>query len=263
MAHHDSKYYNNREAMRRAVSKMKPASGFSKMVHWVLVAIIPILVFAFVRWSILPAAYAVVLLSKWRMFAVRPRHWPANIRANAVDIIVGLSFVVFMAQAPSQAWQIVWAACYEVWLIIIKPRSATFWTSIQAGLGQFLGLSALYILWGGSALFMLVLASWGVCYLAARHFFSGFDEPLTSMLSHIWGYIAAALTWVLGHWLLYHGFLAQPVVFLTILSVGLATLYYLESNDRLSTLVRREVLLIMSAVIIVIILFSDWGDKAI
>ncbi|MDQ3123826.1 MAG: hypothetical protein M3Q14_04050 [bacterium] len=249
--------------MRRAMSRIKPASGFSKFVHWLLVAIMPILVFVFVRTSILPAAYAVVLLSKWRMFAVRPRHWPANIRANAIDIIVGLSFVVYMAQAPSQVWQLIWVACYEIWLILIKPRSTTFWISIQAGLGQFLGLSALYMLWGGSSLLVLILATWAVCYLAARHFFSSFDEPLTSMLSHIWGYIAAALTWVLGHWLLYHGFLAQPVVMLTIIGVGLATLYYLENNDRLSNFVRREVLLIMSAVLIVIILFSDWGDKAI
>jgi hypothetical protein len=249
--------------MRRAVAKIKPASGFSKFVHWLLVAILPILVFIFVRTSILPAAYAVVLLAKWRMFAVRPRHWPANIRANAVDIIAGLSFVVFMAQAPSQAWQLVWVVCYEIWLIIIKPRSATFWTSIQASLGQFLGLSALYLVWGDSSLFILVFATWAVCYLSARHFFSSFDEPLTSMLSHMWGYIAGALTWVLGHWLLYHGFLAQPVVFLTIIGVSVATLYYLENNDRLSNVVRREILLIMSAVIIVIILFSDWGDKAI
>jgi hypothetical protein len=242
---------------------MKPASGFSKFVHWTLVAIVPLLVFAFVRWSILPAAYAVVLLSKWRMFAVRPRHWPANIRANAIDIIVGLSFVVFIAQAPSQAWQLVWVLCYEIWLILIKPRSRMFWITVQAGLGQFLGLTALYLLWGRSPLLLLIIASWGICYLAARHFFSSFDEPLTSMLSHIWGYIAAAMTWVLGHWLLYYGFLAQPVLLLSILAYGMATLYYLENNDRLSILVRREVLLIMSAVIIVIILFSSWGDKAV
>lgn len=249
--------------MRRTVSRMKPASGYSRLVHWTLVAIVPLLAFAFVRWSILGAAYAVVLLSKWRMLAVRPRHWPANIRANAIDIIAGLSFVVFMAQSPSQAWQVFWVICYEVWLIIVKPRSQTFWISVQAAVSQSMGLTALYLIWGRSSLLILVVASWGICYLAARHFFSSFDEPLNSMLSHIWGYIAAALTWILGHWLLYYGKLAQPVLILTILSYGLATLYYLENNDRLSALVRREVLLIMSAILLVIILFSSWGDKAV
>lgn len=249
--------------MRRAVARIKPASGFSKFVHWSLVAVMPLLVFVFVRWSILELAYGVVLLSKWRMFAVRPRHWPANIRANAVDIIAGLSFVVFMAHAPSYAWQVVWLVCYELWLIVIKPRSSTFWISVQACLGQLLGLTALYMVWGRAPLYVLVVATWGICYLAARHFFSSFDEGLTSMLSHIWAYVAAALTWVLGHLLLYYGFLAQPVLILSVLSYGLATLYYLENSDRLSALVRREVLLIMSAVIIVIILFSNWGVRAI
>lgn len=197
------------------------------------------------------------------MFAVRPRHWPANIRANSIDIIVGLSFVIFMAQAPTQAWQLVWLVCYEVWLLVIKPKSKMFWISIQAALGQFLGLTALYMLYGNSSLVFLVITSWAVCYLAARHFLSSFDEPFTSMLSHIWGYVAASLSWVLGHWLLYYGFLAQPVLILSLIGYSLATLYYLENNDKLSVLVRREILLIMSAVIIVIILFSDWGDKAV
>ncbi len=249
--------------MRRAVARIKPASGFSQIIHRALVAVVPVLAFVFVRASLVQAAYAVVLLSKWRMLAVRPRHWPASIRANAIDIIVGLSFVVFMAQAPTQAWQLVWALCYEVWLLAIKPRSKVFWTTLQAGLGQFLGLTALYMIWGRSSLLVLVIASWAICYLSARHFFSSFDEPLTPMLSHVWGYFGGALAWVLGHWLLYYGFLAQPVLFSSIIAYGAATLYYLENNDRLSSLVRREVLLIMSAVILVIILFSDWGDKAV
>lgn len=249
--------------MRRAVSKIKPASGFSKLVHWLLVAILPILALVFVIWGIRPLAYGVVILSKWRMFAVKPRHWPANIRANAIDIIAGLSFVVFMSQAPTTSWQLIWVLCYEFWLIVIKPRSKTFWISVQAALSQFVGLTAVYLLWGRSSLILLVFVTWIITYLSARHFFSSFDEPLSSMLSHIWGYVAAAMTWVLGHWLLYYGFLAQPVLLLSVLSYGLATLYYLDNFDKLSTLVKREILLIMSAVIIVIVLFSSWGDKTI
>ncbi len=249
--------------MRRAVAKIKPASGFSKVIHWLLVIILPVLAAIFVRWDILPLAYGVVVLSKWRMFAVRPRHWPANIRANAIDIIAGLSFVVFMAQAPTGAWQLVWFFAYEAWLLIIKPRSKIFWTSVQAALSQFMGLTAVYMLWGRSSLLLLVFVTWIITYLSARHFFSSFDEPLSSMLSHIWGYFAAALTWVLGHWLLYYGFLAQPVLLLSVLSYGLAALYYLENFDKLSTLVKRQILLIMSAVIIVVVLFSSWGDKTI
>ena len=245
------------------LARMKPIGGFSQFFHWFLVAVVPVLAFVLVRLSFVPLAYLIVLLSKWRMFAVRPRHWPANIRANAIDIIVGLSLISFIAQAPSQAWQVVWALMYGIWLMLIKPRSSTFWTTIQAGIGQLIGLGAVYVLWGRSSLLLLVVVSWAICYLSARHFFSGFDEPLGSLLSHIWGYFGAALTWVLGHWLLYYGFMSQPTLLLVILAFGLAALYYLESTDRLSVFVRREIILIVSAVILVVIMFSDWGDKAI
>jgi len=243
-------------------AKIKPSRGFSNIFHRLLVSVVPLLVYILVTMSFAPIAYVVVLLSKWRMLAVRPRHWPANIRANAVDIIVGLSLVSFIAQSPSQAWRVVWALAYGIWLIVIKPRSSNFLVSIQAGIGQLTGLAAVYVLWGRSSLLTLVIATWLICYLSARHFLSSFDEPLSSLLSHAWGYFSAALTWVLGHWLLYYGFMAQPMLILSVMAVGLAALYYLQDTDRLSMFVRREIILIMSAVV-VIILFSSWGDRAV
>lgn len=245
------------------LSRLKPATGFSTILHVLLVAVLPVLVFVSVRLSFVSIAYFVVLLSKWRMLAVRPRHWPANVRANAVDIIVGLSFVSFIANSPTQAWQVVWALCYGVWLTLIKPRSTIFWTSVQAGFGEVLGLASIYVLWGQSSLLLLVVTTWAVCYLAARHFLGSFDEPLSSLMAHAWGYFGAALTWVLGHWLLYYGFISQPMLILSVLGIGLSALYYLENNDRLSVFVRREIILVMSAVIIVVLLFSSWGDKAV
>lgn len=245
------------------LAKIKPSRGFSGIFHRLLVAVVPLLVYILVTVSFVPIAYIIVLLSKWRMLAVRPRHWPANIRANAVDIIVGLSFVSFMAQSPSQAWRVTWALSYGIWLIIIKPRSSTFWISIQAGVAQLSGLAAIYVLWGQSSLLLLVIATWLICYLSARHFMSSFDEPLNSLLSHTWGYFGAALTWVLGHWLLYYGFISQPMLILSVIAMGLAALYYLENTDRLSKFVRREILLVMSAVVVVVIIFSSWGDRAI
>jgi len=245
------------------IARLKPSRGFSSILHILLVATVPILVYMLVTLSFIPLAYAIVLLSKWRMLAVRPRHWPANIRANAVDIIVGLSLASFIVEAPSQAWRFAWMIIYGIWLTLIKPRSTTFWTAIQAGASQVLGLAAIYLLWGHASLLLLVISSWGVCYLSARHFLGSFDEPYNSLISHAWGYFGGALTWILGHWLLYYGFIAQPMLILSVAALGMAALYYLENNDRLSTFVRREILLIMSAVIIVVILFSSWGDRAV
>ena len=41
-------------------------------------------------------AIAVVILSKWRVFAVRPRFWWANLQSNLVDFIVSVSVVVVL-----------------------------------------------------------------------------------------------------------------------------------------------------------------------
>lgn len=249
--------------MKRLSSRIKPARGFAGLFHLGLNILLPLLLYILVSIKFVPLAMGLVIASKWRMFAVRPRYWLAHIRANAVDIIVGLSFVVFMANSPSRAWLAAWAVLYGVWLVVIKPRSTAFWVGIQATLGQLLGLMAVYISWGRAPLVGLVVVTWAICYLAARHFLSSFDEPLSSFLSHLWGYFGAALTWVLGHWLLYYGVVAQPTLYLSVIGFGLAMLYYLETNDRLSVLVRRQIVLIMTAVLLVLIIFSDWGDKAI
>ena len=133
------------------------------------------------------------------MFAVRPRFWAANIRANAVDIMVGLSVVVFMAHSTgSIAVQFGWAVLYGLWLIVIKPRSTLRMISLQAAIGQVCALSALYLSWPGGPLAGLTLSVGLICFLAARHFFDGFNEPYARLLSYMWGYFGAALAWLKG-----------------------------------------------------------------
>ncbi len=221
------------------------------------------MVFVLVRINVVPLALTVILLSKWRMFAVKPRHWPANIRANAVDLIVGVSILVFMAHSVTTPWQLIWAVTYGVWLLSIKPGSSTFMVSLQALLAQTAGFMALFLRWGDISTAGLVLASWVIAYSVARHFFSVFDEPMIRFLSYAWAYFAAALVWLLSHWLLFYGVLAQPTLLISVLSFGLGTLYYLEKTDRLSVLIRRQLIFVMIAVVIIVITFSDWGDKTI
>jgi hypothetical protein len=107
-----------------------------------------------------------------------------------------------------------------------------------------------------------------VCYSAARHFFTGFDEPYSSFLAHIWGYFGAALVWLSGHWLRFYpdqrsGIIAQPSLLLNVIAFGLACLYYLEQTDRLSPFLRRQFVFIMIAIIVIIIAFSGWSDKTV
>lgn len=247
----------------RVVAKMKPKNGFSYFLHLGLTAILPALIFVLIRVNFVQLAIALLLLSKWRMFAVKPRYWSANIRANAVDLIFGLSIITYMSHTTSISWQLIWALLYAVWLLGIKPGTRLLFVSLQALLAQIAGLMAVYIVWSAAPLMVFVAVTWVICYASARHFFATFDEPHAPLYAHSWGYFAAALTWVLGHWLLFYSVIAQPTLLLGVISFSLACLYYLDQTDRLSLLMRRQIVFIMCGLVLAILLFSDWGDKAV
>lgn len=249
--------------MRPLIAKIKPASGFSRVVHISFNVLLPLMVFILVRIDFIQLALAIILLSKWRMLAVRPRFWPANVRANAVDLMVGIAILVFMMSSTGQMLQAVWAAAYAIWLIVIKPKSSTFMISLQAMIGMLCGLMAISVGWETAPLYGLVFATGVVCYISAHHFFDAFDEPHTRLLSYLWGYFGAALVWILGHWLLFYGIVSQPTLLLIALGYGLATLYYLDHHDRLSKSVRRQILFIMMAIVLIVVAFSDWGNKIV
>lgn len=249
--------------MNKIASRIKPKSGFSHFIHIFFTALIPVLIYVFIRWGFIPLALVVILLSKWRMFAVRPRHWWPNVRANGVDIIVGISTLVFMVESTAATSQLIWAFTYGVWLVLIKPKSGALMMSVQAIIGQSAGLMALWLGWGNKPLGVLVFFSGLIAFISARHFFSNYEEPYAPLFSHTWGYFAASLSWILGHWLLFYGVVAQPPLLLTVIGFGLGGLYYLEQTDRLSKFLRRQILFIIMTIVTVVLLFSDWGSKTV
>lgn len=239
-------------------TNLNTASGFSQVIHLGLQMLLPLAMLALVRAQFVWLALVLMLLSKWRMLAVQPRFWPTNIRANSVDILVGLSILVFMAKVETAWLALIWALVYGLWLIYVKPLTTTFGISLQAGFGQLAGLSALFLYAADASLYWLVLATGLICYLVARHFFDAFDESYSRLLSAAWAYFAAALMWVLGHWLLFYGVMAQPTLILVVLSYGLAVLYYFDHHERLGTVLRRQTLIIMAAIVLVVLILSKW-----
>lgn len=238
--------------MREFFQKIKPSRGFSHIIYIVLNVALPVLVLALVKAEFIWPAVAITLISKWRMFAVRPRFWLANVRTNAIDIIVGLSTIGFMIVAPNDWFRTGFAVAWAVWLIFIKPRMTILWVSLQAIIGFVTGLMALFALWPRAPLGVLVIAAGFICFFAAYHFFYSFDEQHTLLLSYLWGYFGAALVWILGHWLIFYWIIAQPTLILISLSMVLGTLYYLDHFDRLSTLVRRQIIFIAIATMLII-----------
>ncbi len=242
---------------------LKPTSGIAHFLHLGLVLVLPLLVFVLVNLNFVQLALSIIVLSKWRMFAVRPRFWAANIRANAIDLMVGLSIVLFMTHSGSVTLQALWAVLYGVWLVAIKPGSGVPMITAQAFIGQFMALSALYLAWADGPVYGLTLLSGLFCFLAARHFLDAFDEPYAKMLAYVWGYFGAALAWLLSHWLLFYRGVAQPTLLLSTVGYGIALLYYLDHNDRLGKGLKRQFIFIMLAIVLVVLAFSDWGDKVV
>jgi hypothetical protein len=193
-------------------SRIKPVRGFAHLAHLALLFLLPLAVYILVRINFVSLAILVIFLSKWRMFAVRPRYWIANLVANGVDIIVGISLVLFMANTTVVWWQLFWAAAYAGWLTWLKPKSDVLNVSLQAMVGQLLGLFILYLKFGDNSLLLLVVGTWVITYVAARHFLTSFEEPLTALLAHSWAYFSAGLAFILGHWLLFYGTVPQIIV---------------------------------------------------
>ncbi len=244
--------------VKKLAGKIKPKRGFAHLFHISLVAIMPILVYVFVRLELPIVAFAIILLSKWRIFAVRPRHWPAHFRTNAVDIIFGLSVLAFMTNTSSMGLQILWVVIFELWLLYIKPGTSAFLVSIQALIAQIMGLTAIFIAFetAGAAVYMLLAAS--ILYFSARHYFGSFEEPYYNAYSLSWATVGASVVWVLSHWLLFIGPVAQPAILLGILSYGLGSLYYLHETDRLSKLIQWQVTFVMLIAVVGLLLVGKW-----
>lgn len=245
------------------VDKIRPGKGFAHTFHLSFIALLPPIIWGLVRLDLVSLAVLLLLLSKWRMLAVHPRHWINHIRTNAVDIIVGLSILEFIIQSDAAIFQGFWVLIFEVWLLFIKPGSSNLAVTFQALAAQTLGLTSLFLAFPDGALSFYVLAVWVVCYFSARHFLAIFEERHGSLISSVWAFLAASLMWVLSHWLLFFGQVAQPAVLISVIGFGLSGLYYLDQSDRLAMNIKRQILLAMFALIFIIIVFSDWGDKAV
>jgi len=248
--------------MKSLIERLKPIAGFSKYFHVGLTVLLPVVIFVFIRLDFIQLAIFMVILSKWRMFSVKPRFWPANIRANSVDIIVGLSVVVFMIHSSSSWWQILWALIYALWLVFLKPASTSLFVSLQSLVAQLFGLMALYS-WTSASTIELTTLTGLICFLSARHFFDNFEEPYARLMSYIWGYFSASLAWVMSYWLLFYGTISQPTLIITIIGYTVASIYYLNNVNKLNKLLVRQFIFIMVIVVIAILGFGIFrlGDS--
>lgn len=238
--------------------------SFSKIFHFLLRIILPISILILIRLNFIQLALLLIVLSKWRMFAVKPRFWLANILANSVDIIVGISLAYFIYySSPDIYWQIVWTIAYIIWLLLIKPAESIFFVSIQSFIGQFVGLTALYMFWPNGSIWGLSLLVGLIAYVSARHFLNSFDEIYANLIAFFWFYTAASLAWLTSHWLIYYKVFSQPTMLLSIIGYGLAIVYYLDHFKKYKKFRKWEVVGVFLISLIIIIFYSSWTYRVV
>lgn len=143
-----------------------------------------------------------VLISKWRVLAVRMRFWWPNLQANLVDLIVGVSIVLltYFVQPASLGVDFLLAIFYCLWLVVIKPMS-----SERAALGQsmvavFLGISAASIGTANLNSLVLIIFAFVIGYAASRHILSQSNDQDFTLTTLACGLVFAEVAWLCYAW---------------------------------------------------------------
>lgn len=157
----------------------------------------------------IPLAFALVLVSKWRVLAVRPRYWLANLRSNLIDFIVSISVVLHMysineAVIDEQRKLILLGGLtllYILWLLFLKPRSKRSFVAAQAGIAVLVGVAALFTVSYSWPVSIVVLGMWLIGFAAARHVLNAYDDETHGLYISIgWGVVLAEIGWIGYHW---------------------------------------------------------------
>lgn len=149
-----------------------------------------------------------IIVSKWRIFAVNHRYWLVNIRSSLVDFIVGVSFVLLAYAAGTTFLPVHFALmiAYSVWLILIKPRSTTNFAITQALIAVLLGTTTASIFAALTNSLVLVVSEFLIGFAAAHHVLIQDNSKDPSYISWIVGLICAEIGWLSHSWLIIYTF---------------------------------------------------------
>lgn len=184
-------------------------------------------------------SFLLVVLSKWRVLAVRPRFWLTNLKANALDALLGIAVVTLMWQNIGSFFiQVGFCAGYALWLIFLKPSAKRRAVLVQAAIAQFVTLWALFTVAYAFPLFVVVLLGGFIGFVVAHHAINVFAEEYEDvLLSLIWAFILSVLCWLAWYWTVAYTALRIPEVSIVTALLGFLTYVvyedlYLEENSR-------------------------------
>lgn len=258
---------------------VRKRSFLSELIYTVLNIALAIGIFLIVRYTeAVWFAIVLVILSKWRVFAVRPRYWWANLQSNMVDFLVSISIVIHMYTINAQAsltdsskvlLLLSLVGLYIGWLLFIKPRSKRFYVALQAGIAVFFATAALFTISYNWPVSLVALGGWLIGYASARHALNSFDdETHPFFLSLAWGLVIAEISWVAYHWAIAYPLpifpsllLPQAAIIITLLSFLAYKVYdsfYRHAKVRMTD-VLLPLLLTLSVIIILLLVFNRVG----
>lgn len=153
-----------------------------------------------------------VLVSKWRILAVRPRFWLANIQANLVSIIVSVSYVIFLYLAQSLdsltynqtlIVHIILTSFYILWLLFIKPKSKRIFIVLQAAIALIGGVTAVFATIYSWPVIFTVALTLLIAYSSTKHILGSYDEEKhIRLISLFVSFVMAEISWLSYHWLI-------------------------------------------------------------
>jgi hypothetical protein len=238
----------------------------SEIVYATFNALLPVVVLLLVRAFDPPyLALVVVLLSKWRILALRPRFWWANVKSNMVDIIVGVGAVGLLYLAgDSLALQLFITALYMLWQLVVKPLSSSHGIMLQAGIAQFVGLVVLFSFSTVLPELIIIFGCWVSGYVTARHLISNYEEPYVELWASLWGLLTAQLGWLLFYWTAAYGIgivaiqIPQIAIIMLVLGFSGARIYHMQKHETLTSSVLRGTALFTIVLLAIILIFTPW-----
>ena len=257
---------------------VRKRSFLSEAIYTVLNIALAIAVVTVIRYTdSVGFAIGLVVLSKWRVFAVRPRFWWANLRSNLVDFIVSISFVFHMyivndapiVDSRKLLLLAILTILYIGWLLYIKPRSKRSYVAVQAGAAILMGSSALFAISYNWPVSIVVIIMWLIGYTAARHILSSYDDETHGLfLSLAWGVMLAELSWVAYHWTIAYNLPFASSLHIPQISI-IATLisflayksydsFYKHSKIRMTDII-LPLLFTLSVILVLLIVFNRVG----
>lgn len=179
-----------------------------------------------------------VLLSKWRIVAVRPRYWWTNLKANLVDLTVGISLalLVYIAGKDFNIWHVILTTVYAIWLVGIKPRSETIMTEFQAMFAIFFGTFATTLICSQFDPIVGVALSFVIGYGASRHVLMQSDDRDFNLMTFICGILLAEMSWIFYHWSIVYSFSEATTLVVPQFPIAASILFFLFARGYKSAL---------------------------